>query len=84
MSTLTEQAYKKLKSEVEETSKKAERARGALQETITQLKEEFNCKSLKEAKNKLAALEVRAEAAKQEFERAVAAYESKWAEQEDE
>ena len=78
MNELTEKQYRQLKRDVEESKAAAERARGALEQTIKTLKEEFEVENIKQAKNKLLALELKATTSQKEFERAFKDYEEKW------
>ena len=75
---ITEEKYRKLKQEVENTKAEADRAQGALDQLLTRLKEEFDCSSLKEAKAKLAELEAKKKKAESVFEKVLADYEEKW------
>jgi len=79
MSTeITEEKYRKLKQEVEETKAEADRAQGALEQLLARLKEEFDCDSLKEAKAKLNELKAKKEKAQSVFEKVLEDYEEKW------
>ena len=78
MSSITEHEFLELKREVEDAKAQAERARGALEQSMQNLKEAFGVSSLKEAKQKLAALETEAEAAEAAFTKAFKAYQKKW------
>jgi predicted nucleic acid-binding Zn-ribbon protein len=75
---ITEEKYRKLKQEVEETKAEADRAQGALDQLLARLKEEFDCDNLKEAKTKLAELKAKKERAESAFEKEMAEYEEKW------
>ena len=75
---ITEEKYRKLKQQVEETKAEADRAQGALDQLLTRLKEEFDCSNLKEAKAKLAELEAKKKKAESVFEKVLADYEEKW------
>lgn len=75
---ITEERYRKLKAEVEETKAEADRAQGALDQLLVRLKDEFECNNLKEAKAKLAELEAKKKKAEATFEKTLAAYEEKW------
>jgi len=75
---ITEEKYRKLKQQVEETKAEASRAQGALDQLLTRLKEEFDCSSLKEAKAKLTELEAKKKKAESVFEKVLADYEEKW------
>jgi len=78
MSETIEKRFSELKREVKDATREAERAQGALDETIKQLKDEFDCSSLKEAKALLGKLEKKANAAEDDFETALAEYEAEW------
>lgn len=80
MSEITEKEYRKLKQDVEDAAKAAERAKGSLDTSIAALKKDFGCSNLKEAKDRLAALELQATVAIKEFERVWKAYKEKWEE----
>lgn len=75
---LTEEAYHRLKEEVGTARANADRAKGALDQLMTRLDTEFQCKSLKEAKALLAKLDSRRERTEEEFETAVNSYEKRW------
>jgi hypothetical protein len=75
---LTIERYKELKQEVDEAKLATERAKGALLQTLQQLQDEFDCGSLKEAKEKLLTLQDDLESTQEEFEQAVSDYEKKW------
>ena len=75
---ITEEKYRKLKQQVEETKAEADRAQGALDQLLTRLKEEFDCSNLKDAKAKLAELEAKKKKAESVFEKVLADYEEKW------
>jgi len=80
---ITEKQYNALKAEVADAKKKADRAQGALDATVKRLKEDFGCKSVKEAKTKLEALELAALNAEKAFEAAFNKYQDEWAEADD-
>lgn len=75
---ITEREFKTLKQEVEDAKGEAERAKGALDQLMSQLKSEFECEDLKQAKTLLDTLTVKKEKAEREFEREMAAYQKKW------
>lgn len=75
--------YLELKKKVEQAQQKSDKAEGALEQIMEQLKEKFGCSTLKEAKKKLALLEKQEREAKEEFETAIEEFEEKW-EEEDE
>ncbi len=73
-----EQKYKDLKKEVENAKAEAERARGAYTQIKAQLEAEFGCKTIKEAKLKLAKLQDKVQSEEKELEKMIEAYEKKW------
>lgn len=78
MNTLTESQYRRLKQDVEDAKSEAERSRGAHEQLVKRLKEEFGCDTVKEGKAKLKQLEAEAKQAEKEFQAAVKEYEKKW------
>ncbi len=81
MSTI--QKYMELKRKVEKAQQKADKAEGALEQVMKQLKEEFDCPTLESAKKKLKLLKAQEEKAKDAFEEAVEEFEEKWDETND-
>lgn len=75
---VSEEQYRKLKRDVDSTRSEAQRAKGAYEQLMTQLKNEFGCKTLKEAKALLEDMEAKKEKAEKEFEKAMREYEKKW------
>ena len=73
--------YLTLKKKVESAQTEADQAEGALGEVMKQLKKEFECDTLKEAKKKLKQLEKQKESSKEEFEEAVEKFEDDWSEE---
>ena len=73
--------YLKLKRQVEEAQQKASQAEGALGEVMNQLKKEFNCNTLAEAKKKLKQLEKDEQQSEEEFEAAVEKFKDDWSEE---
>ena len=53
---ITEDQFNKLRREAESAKAEAERAKGALSQITAQLKEQFGCDTIQEAKAKLAEL----------------------------
>lgn len=72
--------YRRLKKDIESAKAEHQRAQGALDQLKAQLKREFDCDTIKEAKVKLAELETASEDAKKKFEKAMKDYERKWKE----
>ena len=73
--------YLKLKKKVELAQQQADQAKGALQEIMKQLKKEFDCDTLQEAKKKLRQLERQKKSSKKEFDEAVEKFEEDWKEE---
>ena len=59
--------YEKLKARVDSLARDKARAEGALKQLLTQMEEEFNCKTLKGAEKKLKQLEQEAAQATEDF-----------------
>ena len=76
MSTL--QDYLRLKDEVEQAQKQADRSAGALEQSLKRLKDEFDCSSLKEAESMLKTLKKQEQKHRQDFEEALAEFEEEW------
>lgn len=77
-SSMTEQEYKQLKREVEEASKRASRAQGALDELTRRLKQDFECDTFEQGKKLLTKLDARARKAEEAYEKAAESYREKW------
>jgi len=75
---ITEQQFQELKAEITEARQRAERARGVLDQVIAQLKTEFQCPTLKAAKQLLDKLEQEAAAAQKAFDKSYQEYLAKW------
>lgn len=75
---ITEEQYRALREEVEEAKQQAERAAGALEQLTEQLKQEYGCENIKQAKKKLAELEEQAQEAEDAFNKAYSDYKRKW------
>ena len=70
--------YLKLKKEAEEAQQQADKAEGTLEGVMKRLKEEFGCKTLKEAEKKLKELEKIESKSKKDFNTAVEKLEEDW------
>lgn len=70
--------YLALKKTVEEAQQNADKAEGALEQVMKQLKDDFGCSTLVEAKKKLKQLQKQEENITIEFEEAVESFEKKW------
>lgn len=75
---ISEDQYRKLKREVEAAKDEAQRARGALEQLTSRLKEEYDCKDVKEAKRKLDQLEQDVAEAETNFDKVLKDYQKKW------
>jgi len=75
---LDKDTYQRLKDEVESASSEAQRARGALEEHMKRLQDEFECETLDEAREELKSLQSKASKAEKEFDKALAQYEKDW------
>lgn len=81
MADITEEQFRKLKREVEEASRKAEQSKGAYNQLLTDLKEEFDCQSAKEGRARLEELKEKLEEAEKDFEKEMASYRKEWADE---
>lgn len=70
--------YLALKKTVEEAQQNADKAEGALEQVMKQLKDDFGCSTLVEAKKKLKQLQKQEENITTEFDEAVESFEEKW------
>lgn len=76
--------YEKLKNKVERAKQDASKAEGALEQMMKNLESEFGCKDLNDAKELLAKLQKKEAKAKKKYEQALADFNEKWEESEDE
>jgi len=76
--------YLALKRRVESAQQKADQADGAIGEVMKQLKKEFGCSTLNEAKRKLKQLEKQEVESKEKFDSAVEKFEEDWPDNEGE
>jgi len=77
---MTEEQYRTLKRGVEEAKAAASRAKGAHDQLLKQLSDEFGCESLVEGEKLLKRLEKETSAAEQKFTKAESEYRQKWEE----
>lgn len=68
----------KLKAQIEENQRRADRAQGALDQALAQLRQDYGCKGLKGAKKLLARLERQTAKAKAQFVRELQAFEEQY------
>lgn len=73
--------YLSLKKQVETAQQKADQAEGALGEVMKQLKKEFGCNTLNDAKRKLKQLKKQSESSKEEFQTAFEKFEEDWSDE---
>lgn len=78
MAEITEKGYRQLKQQVEEAKSEADKAKGALEQLMSQLKSEFDCEDLKEAKVLLGKLQTKRDRAQEDFEKEMKDYAKKW------
>lgn len=78
MPELNEKEYRRLKQEVEDAKSEANKAKGALEQLMSQLKEDFDCDDLKSAKRLLEELKTKRDKAQKDFEKEMQTYEEKW------
>ena len=76
--------YEKLKNKVERAKQDASKAEGALEQMMKRLEVDFGCKDLNDAKELLAKLQKKEAKAKKKYEQALADFNEKWEESEDE
>lgn len=75
---MTEEQYKRLKREVEESKAEADRAQGALDQLMVKLKQDFDTNNLVRATKLLGEWAEKVEAAEEAFIKSVQDYEKKW------
>ena len=75
---ITEAEYIRLKKEVDQARAEAERAKGALDQVISRLRDEFQCENLKQAKTLLQDLSKKRDLAREKLEKALKDYEERW------
>lgn len=67
-----------LREKADKMRREADRAQGALDQVMKQLREEFSCKTLDEAEKKLQELSKGEAKAKKAFDDALASFEEEW------
>lgn len=68
----------RLKREVEEQRREADKAQGALDRVLSELKRDFGCSSLRKARKLLRRFEAGVKSGEREFNRSLARVERKW------
>ena len=76
--TITIEEFNRLKSQVEKLQRKADKAEGALEQTMALLNTEFNCDSIEEAQEKAEEYSKEADKLKAKFEESHEAFNDKW------
>ncbi len=72
------QKYEELKRKVDGHNRQVDRAAGALDEKMSQLKEEFKCETVQELKELIAKLEKKEESEMEMFESRLKEFKEKW------
>ena len=72
--------YEKLKRKADRLKAEAERAAGALEQTMARLKEEFDCDTLADAEELLAVKKREEAKAKEGYEEELGAFKEEWGE----
>jgi len=75
--------YLQIEKKVEAAQQEADQAEGAISELMKQLKKDFGCSSLSEAKRERKKLKKQAEESKAAFEKALDDFEEKWSDESD-
>jgi predicted nucleic acid-binding Zn-ribbon protein len=77
---LTLDDYQALKRSVEELTRRRDEAKGALAQVMKDIRKDFGCKTLKEAKTLLRKLQEKEQKLYKKYTRAKAEFEEKWKE----
>lgn len=72
--------YERIKKRVDELERESAKAVGARDQLLEQLKEEFGCKSLKDAKSLAVKMRKELDEAEQVYENELARFKEKWKE----
>ena len=75
---MNEEEFKKLKQQVADATDEANKARGALEQILKDLKTNFDCRNIGEAERHLATLKMKLTRAQTAFEEAQQKYQKKW------
>lgn len=75
---MTTQEFETLEKEINQARQHAERARGAFDQLMRRLDEEFGCKTINQAKEKLDELKTACERTEKVFAKALEDYQAKW------
>jgi hypothetical protein len=70
--------YQRHQRELDQCKSEADRLQGGLDQALLELKKEFGCRDLRQAKALLLEMEEKETAAKKEYEAALARFEKKW------
>lgn len=70
--------YQRLKSDLDDKQREANEAKGAYDQSMRQIKEEFECSTLDEARKELERLEKKEREAEREYEDKLASFQKKW------
>lgn len=72
-------SYEKIKAKVDRLKRDATKAEGALEQLLVQLKKEFNCETIEQAKEHLQELQEQVEQEQEALEVQLTRFEKKWA-----
>ena len=72
--------YQKMKKQMERLRSEAERAKGKEEQLLKQLQDQFGCRTIKEAKDKLVELECEKGKAEKAFDRKLKLFREEWGE----
>lgn len=72
-------SYEKIKARVDRLKRDATKAEGALEQLLVQLKKEFNCETIEQAKEHLKELQEQVEQEQEALEIQLTRFEKKWA-----
>lgn len=78
MKQFSEEQYYRLKEKVDQSRIQAERARGALDQLTTQLKKEFDCDNIEEARRLLKEVQAKVKKARDTFNQQMEQYQKRW------
>ena len=70
--------YLQLKSQVESAKQQADKAEGALESELKQMKKDFGCDTIEDAKRQLRQYKVKRDKIKAKFDREMERFEKKW------
>ena len=75
---LSEELFREVKEKVEKAKQEYERAKGAIKQLMTELKEEYGCETEEEAEELFAKLKKELKELEAELEKMIQEYQEKW------